>query len=163
MSLRVVSLSLRGYHGPTQGEMVLSKLHGQHGETERKEIRWPVRRQTGLANKAILGKGPKTTWLWQSAVTKPLQLQNIMAYPWKDNVHIFHLAPSFSESSHQCSCGDFLRKVASCGKIQIWRNISSSFVLNGWMLGKHGTSKTTFSNDQPRKYAFLLFKKCLKA
>ena len=52
-----------------------------------------------------------------------------MAYPWKDNVHIFHLAPSFSESSHQCSCGDFLKKVASCGKIQIWRNISSSFVL----------------------------------
>ena len=39
VSLRVVSLSLRGYHGPTQGEVVLSKLHGQHGETERKEIR----------------------------------------------------------------------------------------------------------------------------
>ena len=86
-------------------------------------------RVLALANQAIFWKAPKPTWLWQSAVTKPLQLQNIVAYPWKDNVHIFHLAHSFSESSHQCSCGDFLKKVASCGKIQIWRNISSSFVL----------------------------------
>ena len=36
-----------------------------------------------------------------------------MAYPWKDNVHIFHLAPSFLKSSHRFSFDDFLKKVAS--------------------------------------------------
>ena len=62
----------------------------QHFEKKRAKTRF-----LALANQAIFWKSPQTTWLWQSAVTKPLQLQNIMAYPWKDNAHIFHLAPSF--------------------------------------------------------------------
>ena len=32
-------------------------------------------------------------------VTKPLQLKNIMAYSWKDNVLIFHLAPKVASCS----------------------------------------------------------------
>ena len=52
-----------------------------------------------------------------------------MAYPWKDNVHIFHLAPSFFKSSHRFSFDDFLKKLASCGTIKKSRNISSSIVL----------------------------------
>ena len=38
-----------------------------------------------------------------------------MAYPWKDNIHICHLAHIFSESNHQCSCGSFLKKEATTG------------------------------------------------
>ena len=48
-------------------------------------------------------------------------------------------------------------------------NSVSLVAVNGSRICTYGvreiklTSKTTFSNDQPRKYAFLLFKKCLKA
>ena len=93
---------------------------------------WKKRAKTrflALANQAIFWKAPKTTWLWQSAVTKPLPLQNILTYPWKDNFLIFPLTHSFSESSHQCSHGDLLKKVAWSGTIPKSRNISSSFVL----------------------------------
>ena len=98
----------------------------QHFEKKRAKIRF-----SALANKAIFGKASKTTQLWPSAVTKPLQLQKFWAYPWKGNIHIFHLAPSFLKSSHRYSCDDFLKKVASSGTIQKSRNISSSFVLYG--------------------------------
>ena len=53
-------------------------------------------------------------------------------YPWKDNIHIFHLAPTFLKSSHWYSSDDFLKKVASCGAFHISRNISSSFVVYGY-------------------------------
>lgn len=44
--------------------------------------------------------------------------------------------------SEKCSFGDFLKKVASCGKIQIWRNISSSFVLYGSVEQSSGLKKS---------------------
>ena len=99
-------------------------------------------RVLALANRAIFWKAPKPTWLWQSAVTKPLQLQTFQALPWKDNIHIFHLAPGFLKSTWRYSCDDFLKKVASSGHFRyqeffsnfhqdffnLWENISTSII-----------------------------------
>ena len=39
----------------------------------------------------IFEQNSKTTRLWQSTVSKPLNLQYTIRYRWKDNVHIFNL------------------------------------------------------------------------
>ena len=41
----------------------------------------------------ILWKTSKTTSFWRRIVTKPLDLQLTTRHQWKDNAHIFHLAP----------------------------------------------------------------------
>ena len=55
-----------------------------------------------LANEAIFGKKhQKIPGFYQVLWTKPLQVQKFWTYPWKDNIHIFHLAPTFFKSSHR--------------------------------------------------------------
>ena len=80
-----------------------------------------------LAKKAIFWK--TTNGHWQSAVAKPPKLGQNLGYLWKDDIHIFHLAPSFSlrKSEYSLSCCNLPKEVDSSGTS---RNIDPSPVLS---------------------------------
>ena len=62
---------------------------------------------------AIFWKTSKTTQLWTSAITKPLDLQCIMRYLWKDNIQIFHLVPKEVMYVQRFGCKQVLKIMAT--------------------------------------------------
>ena len=62
---------------------------------------------------AIFWKTSKTTQLWTSAITKPLDLQCIMRYLWKDNIQIIHLVPKEVMYVQRFGCKQVLKIMAT--------------------------------------------------
>ena len=65
---------------------------------------------------AIFWKMLKTTQLWPTTVTKPLNQNWILRYQWKDHIHIFHLVPCAWNSVHWICLSDHVKIVAPEGK-----------------------------------------------
>ena len=78
----------------------------------------------------IFLKKSKTTQLWQSAVTKPLDLQQTKRYLWKDKVHIFHLAHWDFKFTHPLGHSGLMKIMAHFGRWQNMSDTSISFSLS---------------------------------
>ena len=83
---------------------------------------------------AIFWKTSKTTQLWTSAITKPLDLQCIMRYLWKDNIQIFHLVPKEVMYVQRFGCKQVLKIMATSRTPSFMSDtsISSSLSLHGY-------------------------------
>ena len=70
----------------------------------------------GWIKMAIFWKTLKTTQLWPTTVTKPLNQNWILRYRWKDHIHIFQLVPCAWHSVDWICHSDHLKIVAPEGK-----------------------------------------------
>ena len=83
---------------------------------------------------AIFWKTSKTTQLWTSAITKPLDLQCIMRYLWKDNIQIFHLVPKEVMYVQRFGCKQVLKIMATSRTPSFMSDTSISSSLSLWLL-----------------------------
>ena len=65
-------------------------------------------------------------------MTKPLGLQQTKRYLWKDNVHIFHLAPRDWKSAHLLGHSGLLKIMAHFGDGKKMSDTSISSSLSAW-------------------------------
>ena len=79
---------------------------------------------------AIFWKMLKTTQLWPTTVTKPLNQNWILRYQWKDHIHIFHLVPCAWNSVHWICLSDNVKIVALEGKRAKLSDTSISYSLS---------------------------------
>ena len=82
----------------------------------------------------------KTTQLWTSAITKPLDLQCIMRYLWKDNIQIFHLVPKEVMYVQRFGCKQVLKIMATSRSPSFLSDMSISSSLSLTQVITHSTA-----------------------